>query len=139
MRTLTGPSAPASRSASTSEATAKLSSRAAWVAARPVRALTCSSAPAFRSGFQQQAEAVRVVEGGVAGRVAGQQRGDLFVRALAPQRIQQPGDTVRVVDGGMRHSPPPGIVVSRMPETQALHQGGCCAVVAALAQPGRVT
>ena len=54
---------------------------------------------------QQAGHGVRVVEGGVGGRVAGQQRGGLLVRARLPQAVQQAGHAVRVVEGGVGGGP----------------------------------
>ena len=69
---------------------------------------------------------MRVVEGGVGGRVAGQQRGGLLVRARLPQAIQQSGHAVWVVDGGVGGSPVGqrgGLLVrARLP--QAVQQSG---------------
>ena len=77
------------------------------------------------------------------GGVAGQQRGGLVVRARLPQRVQQPGDGERVVEGGVRGDPPCGFVVSGVQGVQAPDESGCCAGVAVgggvLAQAGCVT
>ena len=47
---------------------------------------------------QQTGDAVRVVEGGVRGRIPGQQSVDLLLRARLPQLAQQAGDAVRVAE-----------------------------------------
>jgi hypothetical protein len=50
---------------------------------------------------QQVGHAARVAEGGMGGRVTGQQRGGLLVGARPAQAVQQAGHAVRVVEGGV--------------------------------------
>ena len=53
------------------------------------------------AGAQQLGHGARVVEGDVGGRIPGQQRGGLLVRARLPQAVQQLGHADRVVEGGV--------------------------------------
>ena len=100
-RAVTASLAPASRSARSSAATARGSSRLAWAAARAARAVTASLGPGLAQRPQQLGDGPRVVEAGVGGGVAGQQGGDRVAGPGLAQRPQQPGDGPRVVEAGV--------------------------------------
>ncbi len=75
-------------------------------------AATCSCCARLPQAVQQPGHAARVVEGDVGGRITGQQRGDLLVRARLPQAVQQPGHAARVVEGDVGGGPAQGPDVS---------------------------
>ena len=119
--------APISRRLSSRTATASGLSRVTWAAgSRASSVAACSCAPASRRR-PAGGPRVRVVECGVGGGIAGQQRGGLLVRLRLPQAAQQAGHAARVVEcgvgGGIAGQQRGGLLVrARLP--QAAQQVG---------------